>query len=178
MLDEKEIIKRILLGDREVFGEIILKYQDFVFNVIRSYVKIEEDAKDITQEVFIRAYKGIERFKGDSKISSWLYRIACNLSLNWLNRNRSTDYEINEEVVENLEDETDQYDRIFEKELIVKEVDRIIDALPLRYKIVIKLYYFEDKSYKEISEILKLPQNTVKTYLFRAKKMVEKLLFN
>jgi RNA polymerase sigma factor (sigma-70 family) len=98
--------------------------------------------------------------------------------LNWLNRNRSTDYEINEEVVENLEDETDQYDRIFEKELIVKEVDRIIDALPLRYKIVIKLYYFEDKSYKEISEILKLPQNTVKTYLFRAKKMVEKLLFN
>jgi len=176
MLDEKEILKNILSGDRDAFGEIILKYQDFIFNLIKGYVKIEEEAKDITQDVFIRAYKGIEKFRGDSKLSSWLYRIAYNLSINWIKRKKIDEVEINEDMVENTTVTKDWYDKMFEKEMIFENLNKVIENLPQKYKIVIKLYYFEDRSYSEIAKILNIPLNTVKIQLLRAKKIMEKSL--
>jgi RNA polymerase sigma-70 factor (ECF subfamily) len=176
MLDEKEIIRNILSGDRDAFGEIILKYQDFIFNLIKGYVKIEEEAKDITQDVFIRAYKGIEKFRGDSKLSSWLYRIAYNLSINWIKRKKIDEVEINEDMVENTTVTKDWYDKMFEKEMIFENLNKVIENLPQKYKIVIKLYYFEDRSYSEIAKILNIPLNTVKIQLLRAKKIMEKSL--
>lgn len=176
MLDEKEILKNILSGDRDAFGEIILKYQDFIFNLIKGYVKIEEEAKDITQDVFIKAYKGIEKFRGDSKLSSWLYRIAYNLSINWIKRKKIDEVEINEDMVENTTVTKDWYDKMFEKEMIFENLNKVIENLPQKYKIVIKLYYFEDRSYSEIAKILNIPLNTVKIQLLRAKKIMEKSL--
>jgi len=146
MLDEKEIIK----------------YQDFIFNLIKGYVKIEEEAKDITQDVFIRAYKGIEKFRGDSKLSSWLYRIAYNLSINWIKRKKIDEVEINEDMVENTTVTEDWYDKMFEKEMIFENLNKVIENLPQKYKIVIKLYYFEDRSYSEIAKILNIPLNRVR----------------
>ena len=160
MLDEKEIIK----------------YQDFIFNLIKGYVKIEEEAKDITQDVFIKAYKGIEKFRGDSKLSSWLYRIAYNLSINWIKRKKIDEVEINEDMVENTTVTEDWYDKMFEKEMIFENLNKVIENLPQKYKIVIKLYYFEDRSYSEIAKILNIPLNTVKIQLLRAKKIMEKSL--
>jgi len=146
MLDEKEIIK----------------YQDFIFNLIKGYVKIEEEAKDITQDVFIKAYKGIEKFRGDSKLSSWLYRIAYNLSINWIKRKKIDEVEINEDMVENTTVTEDWYDKMFEKEMIFENLNKVIENLPQKYKIVIKLYYFEDRSYSEIAKILNIPLNRVR----------------
>jgi len=176
MEKEKQILKKIISGDKEVFGEIILEYQDFIFNIIKNYVKLEEEARDITQEVFLKAYENIEKFRGDSKISTWLYRIAYNLSINWSERKKDKEIQFDEEILENIADNDEPYDKIFERESLYANLNEIIEILPDKYKIVIKLYYFEDKSYLEISEILKLPINTVKIHLLRAKKIIEEKL--
>jgi RNA polymerase sigma-70 factor (ECF subfamily) len=170
-MDEKEILKRILLGDKESFGELFLKHQDFIFKIIFGYVKVQEDAEDILSDVFLKAYEKIEDFRGDSKISSWLYRIAYNLSMNWLERKKDRNVDITPEIENSVKE--DSYEKIFEKAIISKSLGNVIEGMPDKYKIIIKLYYFEEKSYDEISEILKIPINTVKVHLFRAKKIIE-----
>lgn len=176
MEDEKNIIFRLIKGDNEAFGEIILKHQDFVFNVVKNIVHIEEQAKDITQEVFLKAYENIEKFRGDSKISSWLYRIAYNLSINWSERKKDREIQADEETLNLTILQEEPYDKIFEKQAIIETMDKIIEELPDKYKIVVKLYYFEEKSYEEIADILGIPINTVRTHLLRAKKLIEKKL--
>ncbi|MBP7795877.1 MAG: RNA polymerase sigma factor [Elusimicrobiales bacterium] len=145
-----------------------------MFNAIKKYVQIEEEARDITQEVFLKAYENIEKFREESKISSWLYRIAFNLSINWSERKKGKEIQIDEETIADIPSEEDPYDKIYEKEMLSASLNEILETLPDKYKIVLKLYYFEDKSYEELSAILGIPINTVKIHLLRAKKILKK----
>jgi len=176
-MKESEIIKKIVDGDRELFNDIILEHQDFVFNVVKNIVKFEQDAEDLTQKVFLKAYNNIDKFRGDSKLSSWLYKIAYNLSLNF-SRKEKTEIQIDGDLLLNTKSTEDEYDKIFEKEEILSNLNKILEVLDDKYRIVIKLYYFEDKSYEEIANILGLPINTVKIHLLRAKNVIAKKLGN
>lgn len=176
MENEANLLKRIAEGEREIFGELVLKHQDFIFNVVKGYVRFEEEARDITQEVFLKAYENIEKFRGDSKLSSWLYRIAYNLSMNWSERRAGRETQLDDSFAETLAAPPDLADELYERELILARITEILEEIPLKYKVVIKLYYFEEKSYQEIADALAIPINTVKIQLLRAKEHIRKRL--
>ncbi|MCX7647539.1 MAG: RNA polymerase sigma factor [Elusimicrobiales bacterium] len=170
MKEDLEIIKRVLSGEKEAFSEIFLRHYDFIFKSVMKYISIEDKAKDITQDVFIKAYEKLETFKNDSKLSSWLYSIAYNLSMNYITREKDRFVELNDS---DFFASNETQDDIYDKEMI-KELADALEELPAHYRIIIKLYYFDEKSYEEISEILNIPINTVKTQLFRAKDKIKK----
>jgi len=176
MENEANLLKRIAEGEREIFGELVLKHQDFIFNVVKGYVRFEEEARDITQEVFLKAYENIEKFRGDSKLSSWLYRIAYNLSMNWSERKAGRETQLDDSLAETIAAPPDLADELYERELILARITEILEEIPLKYKVVIKLYYFEEKSYQEIADALEIPINTVKIQLLRAKEHIRKRL--
>lgn len=174
MENEESLIKRIAGGEKEFFGELVLKHQDFIFNVVRNFVRFEEEARDITQDVFLKAYENIEKFRGDAKFSSWLYRIAYNLSMNWSERKKGRETQLDDSFAETVAETGSTADEIFDRELVLSRIMEVIEEIPLKYKVVIKLYYLEEKSYQEIAETLDIPINTVKIQLLRAKDMIRK----
>jgi len=174
MENEESLIKRIAGGEKEFFGELVLKHQDFIFNVVRSFVRFEEEARDITQDVFLKAYENIEKFRGDAKFSSWLYRIAYNLSMNWSERKQGRETQLDDSLAETVPETGSTADELFDRELVLSRIMEVIEQIPLKYKVVIKLYYFEEKSYQEIAETLAIPINTVKIQLLRAKDLIRK----
>ena len=176
MENEESLIKRIAAGEKEFFGELVLKHQDFIFNAVNKYVRFEEEARDITQEVFVKAYENIEKFRGDSKFSSWLYRIAYNLSMNWSERVKGRETQLDDGFAETLAAPPDLTEELYERELILARITEILEEIPLKYKVVIKLHYFEEKSYQEIADALCIPINTVKIQLLRAKEHIRKKL--
>ena len=173
-MDEESLIKRIAAGEKEFFGELMLRHQDFIFNVVKTYVRFEEEARDITQDVFLKAYENIEKFRGDSKFSSWLYRIAYNLSINWSERVKGRETQLDDGFAETIPEEASAADEEFDRQLVLSRIKEIIEEIPVKYKVVIKLYYFEEKSYQEIADSLGIPINTVKIQLLRAKELVRK----
>jgi len=176
MENEEGLLKRIAGGEKEFFGELVLKHQDFIFNVVKGFVRFEEEARDITQEVFLKAYENIDKFRGDSKFSSWLYRIAYNHSMNWSERKAGRETQLDDSLAETIPEEPSTADDMFDRELVLSRIKEIIEELPVKYKIVLKLYYFEEKSYQEIADALGIPLNTVKIQLLRAKEQVRKRL--
>ena len=152
----------------------MLRHQDFIFNVVKNYVRFEEEARDITQDVFLKAYENIEKFRGDSKFSSWLYRIAYNLSINWSERVKGRETQLDDGFAETIPEEASAADEEFDRQLVLSRIKEIIEEIPVKYKVVIKLYYFEEKSYQEIADSLGIPINTVKIQLLRAKELVRK----
>ncbi|HNW43695.1 MAG TPA: sigma-70 family RNA polymerase sigma factor [Elusimicrobiales bacterium] len=176
MENEESLLKRIAAGEKEFFGELVLKHQDFIFNVVKNYVRFEEEARDITQDVFLKAYENIEKFRGDAKFSSWLYRIAYNLSINWSERKKGRETQLDDELAATLAEEPSAADEAFDRELVLARINEIIEEIPLKYKVVIKLYYFEEKSYQEIADTLAIPINTVKIQLLRAKEKIREKL--
>ncbi|MBI4801671.1 MAG: sigma-70 family RNA polymerase sigma factor [Elusimicrobia bacterium] len=176
MENEEGLLKRIAGGEKEFFGELVLKHQDFIFNMVKGFVRFEEDARDITQEVFLKAYENIDKFRGDSKFSSWLYRIAYNHSINWSERKAGRETQLDDSFAETISEEPSTADEMFDRELVLSRIKEIIEELPVKYKIVLKLYYFKEKSYQEIADTLGIPINTVKIQLLRAKEQVRKKL--
>lgn len=150
-MEEKEIIKKVLKGDNEAFAELFFKHEKFIFNVVKKIVKLKEDAEDITQDVFIKAYENLTTFRGESKFSVWLYRIAYNLSINFFQRRK----EKFTDDIENIPEAQDIVDKAYEQQMINIYADEILQLLPAKYRIVLDLYYFKELSYEEIAETLK-----------------------
>lgn len=176
METEEGLLKRIAEGERELFGELVLRHQDFIFGVVSKYVRLEEEARDLTQEVFLKAYENLEKFRGDSKVSSWLYRIAANLSLNWSGRRAGRETQLEDGVAEAIPENPGLADEVSEREAALARIAAALEAMPEKYRAVIKLHYFEDRQYQEIAELLGLPINTVKVHLLRAKERLRKEL--
>ncbi len=176
MENEEGLLKRIAEGEKEIFGELVLRHQDFIFNVVSKYVRFEEEARDLTQEVFLKAYENIEKFRGESKVSSWLYSIAYNLSMNWSERRAGRETQLDDELAETIAEPPSLADEIFDREAQLARIAEVLAEMPEKYRAVINLYYFEDRSYQEIADTLGLPINTVKVHLLRAKDQLRKKL--
>ena len=178
MEEETGLLKKIAEGQKELFGELVLSHQDFVFNAVKGMVRFDEEARDITQEVFVRAYENIEKFRGDSKISSWLYRIAYNLSVNWSVRVRGRETQLDDAEAGNIPEPLSAADEAYDRELALAGIKGVMQRLPVKYSVILRLYYFEDKSYREIADVLRIPVNTVKTQLFRARELMKSEYMN
>lgn len=167
---------RILAGHTEEFEAVIERYKKLVAHIVFKMVTIEADREDICQEVFVKVFQKLGSFKFESKLSTWIATIAYNTSLNYLEKKRAPlvdDLMPEENGLERLAAETyspeDCADRGNLSEILIEEIDK----LPVQYGTVLVLYHLEEMPYREISEITGLPDGTVKSHLFRARKLLK-----
>ncbi|MCX8094930.1 MAG: RNA polymerase sigma factor [Caldisericia bacterium] len=176
-MNEKELINEILKGDIEKFSYFIKEHQNEIFNLCFSIVKNRDDALDLTQEAFLIAYNNLKNFKGNSSFSTWLYRIAYNLSINYLKKRGQilTIIDKDEDELEfQIEDtKSSVWDEI-EKEERIKIVNECLGKLKDFDRLIIELREINNLSYEEMSRVLSLPIGTIKSRLFRAREKLKR----
>ena len=176
--EEREIINKVISGDTEAFEALVLEHQNKVYSLALRMVGNEEDARDMAQEAFIRAFNSLTGFRGDSKFSVWLYRLTSNICIDFL-RSRAkrrtvsmtmTDDDGEETGELEIPDDTwspaEQLDRTLTRE----SVRRGLDSLSAPYREILVLREIEGLSYDEIGEVLGIEAGTVKSRIFRARK--------
>ncbi len=179
MVPEKELVSKVLAGDARAFKRLVEQYQRLVLHVSSRMIRNEDDLSDVCQEVFIKVHKGLGTFTFQSKLSTWIARIAYLTSVNHLRKykndqlNRSTGE--NDEL-DNLHFTEHTPERILIRKDVNAYVHHLIAQLPLNYRTVLTLYHLQEFSYQEIEEITGMPEGTVKNYLFRAKKLLREKL--
>lgn len=182
--DEMLIIQRVKTGDVNAFELLVREYEKNVYNLALRMVKNPDDAADMTQEAFIKAYNSLSSFRGDSKFSVWLYRIVSNVCLDYLRSvsrhpavSLSVENDEGEETELDIPDESQSPEELLERKLTRESVRRGLEALPEDYRQILLLREIQGLSYDEIADILALELGTVKSRIFRArKKLCEFLL--
>jgi RNA polymerase sigma-70 factor (ECF subfamily) len=170
-------------GDEKAFRLLVYQYQKMIFKTCIGIVHNADDADDVTQEVFIEAFHSIEKFRADSKISTWLYRIAMNKSLNFIRDHKRSKFfqSIGLKSTPEIPDEEHNFDQPFEA-LQQKQrkmiMDAAIDSLPENQRTAFVLSKFDELSYKEIAEIMNISIPSVESLLFRAKQSLQKKLLH
>lgn len=174
-MTDEEVIISVQAGEEHAYQYIIQRYQGKIFAYIMRLINHRDEAHDITQTVFLKAYKNLHSFDTERKFSSWVYRIAHNESVNWLKKKTRIKMESLENKVEQglqFSESTDIHESVMKKEE-AKKVRNAIDSLPEKYKEVMEMRYLQQKSYQEISDILQKPVNTIGTLINRAKKRLQ-----
>lgn len=186
-MTEKEFIKDLQEGSRDAFGKLLDQYQQMVFTTGLSFVPNKEDAEDVAQEVFVEVLKSIHKFKGNSKLSTWIYRITVNKSLEFIRkRNAKKRFGYVQSLFGNEIplDKTDFFTEIRHPGVILEQKEdhatlmKAINELPDAQRVVFTLHKIEGKSYKEISEIIEKSVSSVESLMFRAKQNLQKRLLD
>ncbi|CAH1217926.1 RNA polymerase sigma-H factor [Paenibacillus auburnensis] len=174
-MEEAEWISAALSGQSQAFGHLVTRYQGMVYRVCIKITGEAESAKDMAQEVFIKAYKALPSFRGQSSFSTWLYRIAYRTCLDWKRandrewRHRSTaDYTENDWVTSQTPE------HVALRKEASEELDQNLNSLTEPYRSVVQLYYFQRHSYQEIAEQKGVSVKTVESQLYRARQMMRK----
>lgn len=176
MFDEKEIISRILREDLKAFELLVKQYERLVFHVVGRLIRDQADTQDVCQEVFIKVHKNINKFEFKSKLSTWIARIAYLTAINYLKKYRKFSYNEFSEEIENYHFTEDNPEKITEKKDTANYVNQLIEQMPEQYRIVLTLYHLNEFSYQEIEDITAMPEGTIKSYLFRGRKLLKEKL--
>ncbi|MGI9299218.1 MAG: RNA polymerase sigma factor RpoE [Luminiphilus sp.] len=176
---DDKLVKRAKKGDSRAFDLLVLKYQGRVAQLVSRYVTNAAEVEDVTQEAFIKAYRALPKFRGDSAFYTWLYRIAANAAKNHLvalSRRPTTDLALDDsesyEVPGRLKD-NESPDEVIMGQQLEAVISQAIDALPLELKAALTLREFEGLSYDEIAEVLECPIGTVRSRIFRAREAID-----
>ncbi len=168
---DSRLVRECLQGDRKAFEEIVDKYTKPVFNVAFRVIGDADEAEDITQSVFVKAYENLSKFNIQRKFFSWLYRIAINEALNAKNARKP-----GESLGESVQsDEKNPYEVLHDKQRC-QTIEVALRKLSDDYRVVVVLRHFQELSYSEIAEILQLPEKTVKSRLFSARQQLREIL--
>ena len=174
---ETQIVRRVLEGDVNAFEDLVTEHEKGVYAIAQRMTGNAEDAADMTQETFIKAYNSLSSFRGDSKFSVWLYRIATNVCLDFLrSRSRkptmslSVEDDDGEETQMDIADESQSPEQLLERGLTRDAVRRGLKSLSPEYRQILLLREIQGLSYEEIAEALALEVGTVKSRIFRARK--------
>jgi len=186
-MSEADIINRLQQGDEKTFRELVDTYRQMVVNTCFGLLHNIEDAEDVAQDVFIEVFRSAENFRGDSKISTWIYRIAVNRSLNFIRDNKRKRWfqsfenaaSTKQTWLNNLKSQnSDNPDFDLENSERSAVLHKAIDSLPENQKIAFTLNKYEDLTYKEISEVMNLSVASVESLIHRAKKNLQKKLYH
>lgn len=185
-MSDSEIIEQLKQSNEKAFRKLVETHQKLVVNTCFGMVHNREDAEDIAQEVFIEVFRSIHKFRADSKLSTWLYRIAINRSLNHIRDNKKNKWfqsfedevEAKNRQLQQLESsKTDQPEFELENKQRAVILHEAIGSLPQNQKVAFTLSKYEELSYQEISEVMELSVSSVESLLFRAKKNLQKKLY-
>lgn len=174
------LVERVQSGDREAFGLLVSKYQRKLLRMVMRLVRDAAEAEDVTQEAFIKAYRALPNFRGESAFYTWLYRIGVNTAKNWLvahGRRMPVMSEVGDEDSEGIEesvllrDDTTP-DRVLMSRQVGEAVNAAMDALPEDLRTAISLREIEGLSYEEIAQVMDCPIGTVRSRIFRAREAI------
>ena len=169
---DEELVARTIGGDADSFNELIQRWERPIYALAYRQIGREEDARDVCQDTFLRAYRGLNGFRGQAKFSSWLYRIALNLCRDWMRRERRTpvvqapedmdlvDLAAAREPSESIEDRVGRHD-------LTRAVERAMALLPEEQRTAIVLKEYHGLTFQEIADLLGCPLSTVKTRLYQ-----------
>ncbi|MDR3162122.1 MAG: sigma-70 family RNA polymerase sigma factor [Spirochaetaceae bacterium] len=170
--DDRLVVARIVGGEKDFFRVLVNRHEQAVYGMGLSFFRNPEDAADFTQEVFLKAYHNLPRFEGRSRFSTWLYKIAYNAAVNTVSRRK--------EYHSLAEEETAAAGLTPEQALLRaaarEAVAAAVKELPERYRICVDMFFFYDRSYQEIEAVTGYPVNTIKSHVFRAKKLLREKL--
>lgn len=172
-LSDEQLVEKVINGETQLYEQIVLRYQDKLKRYIKRLTNLSLEVDDLLQEVFIKAYKNLRRFNPKLQFSSWIYRIAHNESVNlikssWIQKITSIEplFFIGKE---------DKTEAEIDRKQLQKQLHSCLKKLQIKYKEPLVLYYFEDKSYEEISDILRIPVKTVGVLIYRGKLKLKSL---
>lgn len=181
MGETKQLIDRILAGDTNVFRALIEANERLVSHIVFRMVNNDSDREDICQDIFLKVYRNLENFHFECKLSTWIAKITYNACINYLKKKQPLlfdDCSPNEETIENhASDFQGPEDFAAESDLSERLQDEI-NSLPMKFRSILTLYHVHEMSYAEIAEITQLPDGTVKSYLFRARKLLKEKLMS
>ena len=173
MVDDRVLVSRVLGGDMQAFHALIKTHERLVSHMVGRLIKHDEDREELCQDVFMKVHEKLGEFAFQSKLSTWIATIAYRLAINHLRKKRVeiTDLPETESAMAAFVSD-ERTDELAEQD-IDDYVLKLIDALPVHYKMVLTLYHMEQKNYTEIGEITGMPEGTVKNYLFRARQLLK-----
>ena len=176
-VNERELVERCRSGDDGAFQELIDRYKDLVFALIARTVQDRSRAEDLAQEVFLRIHRGLPYFRGEARLSTWIYRIVANVCVQEQSRPRAAaanvsldDQRVSARVTPSAAD------RQFGDLELRDRLEKAIARLPSHYRLLVAAHYLDGVLYEDLAEALQLPLGTVKTQLFRAKQQLRRLL--
>ena len=172
-------IDKILQGDTQAFAVLVERYQGYIYTIVLRMVRVKEEAEEIAQDTFIKAYQSIASFRGESKFSSWLYSIAYRKALDSIRKNKKYKAaELNEEITEGSIEIIENGLTFLEDKERKKMIQQCIMKLPEQEAAIITLFYFEEQSIKEIAKITQLSEDNIKVKLYRSRKKMFTLIKN
>jgi len=181
--EDRALIQAALNGDEKAYETLLSKYKNLVYTIMIKMVRNPQEAEDLTQEAFMKAFNSLASFNEEFAFSTWLMKIATNNCIDFLRKKKLRTYSIHEPIQykdEKIEIDMADTEPSPEKSLLQEERKKVLEnavkELPERYRYVIILRHKDEKSYEEIAEILNLPLGTVKAQIFRAREMLNKKL--
>ncbi|MFA9438513.1 RNA polymerase sigma factor RpoE [Uliginosibacterium sp. sgz301328] len=181
---DQQLVERVQRGDKQAFGLLVSKYQRKLGRLLSRMIRDPAEVEDVTQEAFIKAYRALPSFRGDSAFYTWLYRIGINTAKNYLvsqGRRAPTSTEVDSEEAETMDDgdqlrDIDTPERLLQTKQIGQTVNAAMEALPEELRTAIVLREIEGLSYEEIATVMGCPIGTVRSRIFRAREAISERL--
>jgi RNA polymerase sigma-70 factor (ECF subfamily) len=178
MFNERQVVSRVLDGDLKAFEQLVKQYERLVLHVISRLVSRKEDKEDICQEVFIKVHKSLSLFAFKSKLSTWVARIAYLTAINYIRKNAKHEQDAFTEDIGHFHFTNENPEQLLTRKNMSNYLERLIAQMPGKYRIVVTLYHLDEFSCAEIEAITGIPEGTVKSYLFRARKLLKEKIEN
>lgn len=176
-ISDQHYIDKILQGETNSFAVLIDRYKDMIFSLAHKMIKNREEAEEVAQDTFIKVYSSLNKFKGDSKFSTWIYKIAYNTCLDRLKKNKKEDNNISiDEFSAHLIKTMDNALSALEEKERRQTIQDCLNLLPSDENFLLTLFYFEDQSLDEIGKIMNINANNVKVKLFRTRQKLAVIL--
>jgi RNA polymerase sigma-70 factor, ECF subfamily len=172
--DERDLVERARAGNEKAFRRIIEEHHRLIYSVARGVAGQGIDTEDVVQEVFIKIFRALGDFRGEAKLSTWIYRIARNEALNALERRRPAAVPI--EDCDDLAGAAEDPEAARRRGVARERLERLMERLEERERIALQLRYMGDKTYEEIADIMEIPLGTVKTHIYRGKLSLKRML--
>lgn len=173
-MNDNELIQSVINGNTHAFRFLVEQNKNLVWHMVLRMVKQTEDAEDLCQDVFIRVFKDLKKFRGDSKLSTWIASITYNVCIDYLRKKgrEKLDFTADPDYIKE-ESDFNTPGRMMNLAEIKNIVNNLIDQMPLHYRSVMTLFHLEEMSYKEIGEITGMPEGTIKSYLNRGREFIK-----
>jgi RNA polymerase sigma factor (sigma-70 family) len=179
MADVKRQIQKILKGDKAAFQALVEEHQRLVSHIVFRMISNREDSEDTCQEVFLKIYQNLSNFRSESKLSTWIAKIAYNTCLNYLEKRKLPlwdDLSFEEQSLDGFSENNHRPDELIDEREISFLLQTEINKMPVHFRTILTLFHLDGMSYNQIGEILDLPAGTVKSYLFRARRLLKERL--
>ncbi|MDR2536750.1 MAG: sigma-70 family RNA polymerase sigma factor [Treponema sp.] len=174
-LDDQMIVAEVVSGQKELFRLLVNRHEKKVYGMGLSFFRNVDDASDFTQEVFLKVYRNLSSFERRSRFSTWLYAIAYNTAVNSVTRKPDSQYTSLADA-EDITADADTPERQSLRQALRASVREAVRDLPERYRVCVDLFFFYERTYQEIESITGYPVNTIKSHVFRAKKLLREKL--